>query len=312
MKKVLFIIILIIFFGGSFWYWQRAKNNKQLSMPKNKIVTVIDGVIVLGAKTEAKTVGEFLEQEKLKISEEDKIYPNKKVKIKAGMNVIIERATPILIKVDGKIIKKNVFTKNIKDTLRESGIILNPADKVEPSLTDGIFKNIEIVVTRIDHKEIIETEKINFKVIEKRDKNLKWRTKKIKQKGENGKKEVKYLVTYQNGKEIKRKKLNTKIIEKPIDEIITIGTKIKVGRKQRGRASWYAYTGKMAAASITFPKGTWLRVTAINSGKQIFVVINDYGPAAYTGKILDLDKVAFKKLAPLGAGVIEVKIEEIK
>jgi rare lipoprotein A (peptidoglycan hydrolase) len=84
-----------------------------------------------------------------------------------------------------------------------------------------------------------------------------------------------------------------------------------VGKVKTGLASWYAFTGKMACASRMFPRGTWLRVTSKATGKQIFVVVNDYGPQKWTGKMIDLDKVAFEKLASLGAGVIEVKVEEI-
>jgi rare lipoprotein A (peptidoglycan hydrolase) len=53
-------------------------------------------------------------------------------------------------------------------------------------------------------------------------------------------------------------------------------------------------------------------VTNQENGKQIIVQVNDYGPDPGTGKIIDLDKVAFAKLASIGQGVIEVKIEEIE
>jgi len=313
MKKIGWLIVLALLFGGGFYYWQKRKIDNQLVMPSDKMVSVDDnGVMVLGVRTEAKTVGEFVEQSELNLKEGDEVYPGDNIKLAGGTRIIIKRAVPIKIEVDGKIIEKNVFAKNVKDALMEAGVILNPSDKVEPKLDSFLSNDLEIVVTRIDHKEITETEEIDYKTAEKKDKNLKWRTKKVKQKGEKGQREVKYLVTYKNGKEIKRKKLSTKIVKKPVDEIVVVGTKIKVGKTQRGRASWYAYTGKMAAASTTFPKGTWLRVTAVNSGKQIFVQVNDYGPDPGTGKILDLDKVAFKKLASLGEGVIEVRIEEIK
>jgi rare lipoprotein A len=40
------------------------------------------------------------------------------------------------------------------------------------------------------------------------------------------------------------------------------------------------------------------------------VQINDRGPFV-AGRIIDLDREAFKKIAPLGAGVIDIKMEEI-
>ena len=301
-------------FGGGFYYgkeyWQIR--NRELFVEQKKVEVIENGVLVLGARTEVKTVGEFVEQGKIKLNQDDKIYPKRDVQIAGGMRIMVQKSIPVKIEVDDKQIKKNVFGKTVKEAIEESRVKLNPSDKVEPELNSLVYNDLKIVITRIEHKEVTETEEIDFKTVEKKDKNLKWRTKKIKRKGEKGKREIKYLVTYKNGEEVKRQKTASRIIKEPVDEIVVVGTKIKVGKVQRGRTSWYTYTGTMAAASTTFPKGTWLRVTAVNSGKQVFVQVNDYGPDPGTGKILDLDKVAFKKLAPLGAGVIKVKVEEIK
>lgn len=301
-------------FGGGFYYgkeyWQIR--NRELFVEQKKVEVIENGVLVLGARTEVKTVGEFVEQGKIKLNQDDKIYPPRNVELSGGMRIMVQKSIPVKIEVDDKQIKKNVFGKTVKEAIEESRVKLNPSDKVEPELNSLVYNDLKIVITRIEHKEVTETEEIDFKTVEKKDKNLKWRTKKIKRKGEKGKREIKYLVTYKNGEEVKRQKTASRIIKEPVDEIVVVGTKIKVGKVQRGRTSWYTYTGTMAAASTTFPKGTWLRVTAVNSGKQVFVQVNDYGPDPGTGKILDLDKVAFKKLAPLGAGVIKVKVEEIK
>jgi rare lipoprotein A (peptidoglycan hydrolase) len=75
----------------------------------------------------------------------------------------------------------------------------------------------------------------------------------------------------------------------------------------QGLATWYTFGEGMGAASTQFPKGTRLRVVAVNSNKTIDVIINDYGPAKWTGIALDLNKPAFLKLAPLGAGKISIK-----
>ena len=74
-----------------------------------------------------------------------------------------------------------------------------------------------------------------------------------------------------------------------------------------GLATWYRWGEGLNTASRQFPRGTRLRVVAVNSGKTVDVVVNDYGPAEHTGVALDLNSVAFKKLAPLGAGKIEIE-----
>ncbi|MEI6836000.1 MAG: RlpA-like double-psi beta-barrel domain-containing protein [Candidatus Falkowbacteria bacterium] len=81
-----------------------------------------------------------------------------------------------------------------------------------------------------------------------------------------------------------------------------------------GRASWYTHKNGLFAASPDFAKGSVLRVYNLANGKFVDVTINDYGPERNThpDRVVDLDKVAFKKIAALGAGTINVKIEIIK
>ncbi len=82
-----------------------------------------------------------------------------------------------------------------------------------------------------------------------------------------------------------------------------------------GEASWYSWKGGLYAASRDFPKGTKLKVTnqsaGSNRGKSVIVEVNDYGPELWTGRIIDLDKVAFNAISNLRAGVTSVKIEVI-
>lgn len=78
----------------------------------------------------------------------------------------------------------------------------------------------------------------------------------------------------------------------------------------QGIASWYRYKNCLCAASRHYPKGTQLEVSrADNPDKKIIVKVNDYGPEAWTGRVLDLDVVAFKKLAVKTAGLMTVVVK---
>lgn len=81
-----------------------------------------------------------------------------------------------------------------------------------------------------------------------------------------------------------------------------------------GTASWYKYKNGMFAASPDYKKGSVLRVTNLSNNKSIEVTINDWGPerVKHPDRVIDLDKVSFKKLAPTGAGLIKIKVEPIK
>lgn len=84
-------------------------------------------------------------------------------------------------------------------------------------------------------------------------------------------------------------------IDKPTSEVYS------------GLATWYRNGEGMTAASRDFPNGTRLRVVAVNSGKTVDVVVNDYGPQLWTGVALDLNAAAFAAIAPLGAGRISIE-----
>ena len=81
-----------------------------------------------------------------------------------------------------------------------------------------------------------------------------------------------------------------------------------------GRASWYAYKGGDFAASPDFPKGSLIRVHNPSNDKYVDVTINDYGPERklHPDRAIDLDKVAFGKIASLGAGIIDVRLEPLE
>lgn len=81
---------------------------------------------------------------------------------------------------------------------------------------------------------------------------------------------------------------------------------------ETGKASWYAYKGCDCAASPDYPKGTMLVVTrADDPTRSVTVRVNDYGPdrSVHPDRVIDLDSVAFKQLASLGAGVIDVTVK---
>ncbi|MFA6537476.1 MAG: septal ring lytic transglycosylase RlpA family protein [Patescibacteria group bacterium] len=74
-----------------------------------------------------------------------------------------------------------------------------------------------------------------------------------------------------------------------------------------GSASWYKYKNCLCAASPDYPKGTMLKVKDLDSDKEVIVRVNDFGPERniFPDRVIDLDSVAFKKLAKLSRGIIK-------
>jgi rare lipoprotein A len=91
-----------------------------------------------------------------------------------------------------------------------------------------------------------------------------------------------------------------------------------------GPASWYGAEchGKLMAngkpfdmnaltcASYNYPLGTTLLVTS--GTKSVVVKVTDRGPNRRLKREIDLSRAAFKRLAPLDNGLIQVKLEVVK
>lgn len=80
-----------------------------------------------------------------------------------------------------------------------------------------------------------------------------------------------------------------------------------------GQASWYAHKKGNFAASPDFPKGSRVRVRNVATGAYVDVTINDYGPdrGLFPNRVIDLEKNAFSRIAKLGAGIIQVRVEPL-
>jgi len=298
---IFFFKLLGIFFGG---------DNFENFGEKTKKIMLNDDGFFFSTFSKSETVEEFLKDKKIEISDRDKIIPEKSSQLYYGSTILIERAKQVRIKVDGKELSGFFLGKTVEDALQENKIELSRLDKVEPMPKKLLEKNVSIVVTRINIEEKKEQEEIDFKVVAKNDSDLSWREKKIKKEGEKGINEVTYKITYKDGKEVSRTILRKEKIKDPIEQIELHGTYVKTGKAQKGQGTWYAFKGGLFAASLSIPIGHYARVTNLANGKSVIVQINDRGPYG-KGRIIDLDKVAFVKIASLGAGVIGVKVEEV-
>lgn len=262
--------------------------------------------------SKAQSVDEFLREQKIKVFDHDIVHPKKEEKIFSGTNIIILRAKKLIVQEGGSNHEIYTFQNTVEQAIWENGNIKFDEDDIsKPDRKSTIKGGEKIAITHVLIKEEIKNIDIDFKTITNEDDSLGWRVKKVTKKGEKGQKEVKYKVVFNDGKEISRKVLESNVVKDPVNEVVTQGTLVKVGKVHTGAASWYAWTGTMAAANPWLPMGSYVRVTNKANGKQVIVKINDRGPFG-PGRIIDLDKVAFAEIASIGAGVVDVKMEVIE
>lgn len=93
---------------------------------------------------------------------------------------------------------------------------------------------------------------------------------------------------------------------------VTKPVKVPGGPDQVGRGSWYALglpaPDALTCASTTFPRGSYLDVEDMYNGNHVTCLVNDYGPEAWTGRVIDLSRGSFSAVDNLGRGTIPVQI----
>ncbi len=305
------VVGAIIVGGFFFWYFFHTPSPVEKYSTGTKNISLSDGGLeFFFDQVEKQTVGEFLEKTKIGLAENDSVFPSTPTPLFSGTHIIVLRAHDIVVRVDGESKKFRVQGATVAEVLAKAGVMIDPDDIVKPLPEMAVSSGLTITVTRVDIREELIDKAIAFETKENADDTLSWRKKVVTTKGEKGIKRLTYRVSSYDGKEVNRTLLKTEVVQAAVTEIVTQGTYVKLGQSHTGGASWYAFTGKMAAANPWLPKGSFVKVTNLDNGKSVMVVINDRGPFV-PGRIIDLDKVAFQKIASIGAGVINVKMEEI-
>lgn len=182
----------------------------------------------------------------------------------------------------------------IKDILEENNIVLLSDEQVEPSLDSVINASKEITISKISEKPVIVAEEksevsteqilgnyitvreaivteqveIPFETVTKDVSQSGTETQdKVIQEGENGLKEVKYKVRYENEVEVSKTPIEETIVKEPVDKIIQVSTKI-VSRSNSYRVSSAISLGDTVAGAT--PTVTTMNVSAYTSAPPYY------------------------------------------
>ena len=189
--KIIFIIIILFLLSGVGVMAVTTKVN-------NVKITLSDGydMTVLTSKT---NVGEILKENNILVEENEKVTPSVSENLTEGGTIVI------LNKSEQEIEVAKVSESGIETTLEE------------------LLGAYDTIVEKIEVKQ----EEIPYETVKKDVSEGASSTKnKVLQKGENGIKEVKYKVKYQNNTEIERTKISEKVIKEPKDKIVQVSSAV--------------------------------------------------------------------------------------
>lgn len=295
---------------------------------------IVDGE-VQELTTKAETVAAVLAEAGLYARSCDLLTPQAAEKVTYGMEINLQRAVPVYLKVDNQT--RLVYTTAVTtaELLDQQQIKLAETDRLMPELTTSLGKGSTVRVVRVTTELVQEEQEIPFKTIRKKDAKLASGRKTVEVEGKSGVLQKTYQVVYADGVEESRQLVEEKKLTEPVDCVVAIGTKPvpviasrsgTTGRVYEGMASYYAnkFAGQKTAygdvynpeaLTAAFPdkalRGKKLRVTYLKTGRSVDVIVNDLGPHT-RGRIVDLSAAAARKIGLQSAGVGKVKVEVLK
>lgn len=151
------------------------------------------------------------------------VFPE--IKMAMGGKISIYRAPEYTI-IDGK--KKSEIKSwaiTVRELLDEQRIELMTEDKINLPFNTTLENHAQIKITRVAIAHIDKTQDIDFKKVEKEDKNLDKGKTRVEQKGAKGQKKLTYEVRREDGVEVSRKLIKTEVTKEPVEQITIIGTK---------------------------------------------------------------------------------------
>ncbi len=102
---------------------------------------------------------------------------------------------------------------------------------------------------------------------------------------------------------------------RPISVTVPVSSSSEPPADQAGTASWYAlglpHPELHTCASTRFPRGTYLLVKNMRNSKTVVCLVNDYGPAAFTNRVIDLSLGSFVVIESPSAGTTPVQIRVV-
>lgn len=177
--------------------------------------------------TTAENVKGFLKEQKIELGEHDVVITPLNSTIEDDMDIQIETKFEVNINVDGETKPVWTIPTTIEDLLITNGITLGELDRVEPTNITEISEPVNISIIRVEKVTDTVEEIIPFKTVNQNDSSLYKGQTKVIQNGQNGKVSKTYEVVKENGKEVSRTLLDTRIITNSQNKIVAVGTKAK-------------------------------------------------------------------------------------
>ena len=201
----------------------------QVNIYRARPVTIIDGA------TRQKVVTPYQSAERIVSDAGISLYPEDTTTLSrssdyvsdgAGLQLTIDRATPISLDLYGTTTEVRTQANTVADMLSEKNIKLGDSGRVSVALTTPISEGMALRVWREGKQTITVDEPVAFATEEIKDADREYGYKAVQTVGVDGTRKVTYEVTIQNGQEVARTEIASLTTTEPTKQVVVIGTKL--------------------------------------------------------------------------------------
>ena len=197
-----------------------------ISIRRAARLTIDDDGALSTVRTAADTVGAALAAAGVSLHRADRVRPPLDSLVSGAMTIRIERAVPVVLRVDGLDIEARSNAGTVAELLAELDAPLFGLDYVKPAGDSAVTAGLRIEIVRVNEELVVESEPISHSLLYQPDANLNLDARAEVQAGRDGLRETRYRVRYENGIEASRDLVETIEAEAAVDRVIAYGTNI--------------------------------------------------------------------------------------
>ncbi len=178
-----------------------------------------------------------------------------------GEQVVISRATPFIVKVDGATRTLRTRATSVAGALEGADIAIGPQDTVKPSLSKPLLSGTVITITRVSEVVATVTQTIPRPIKTITDPKTLKGTTRVQDQGADGQKTATYKIHYTNGVETSRELIKQVSETAPKTKIVVEGTKVMFA----GSIEYWRPQVEAAAEANGLDPNMMLRIMACES-----------------------------------------------
>lgn len=203
-------------------------SNYQVNIYRARPVVVIDGATRVKVVTPFQTAEQIVNDVNIKLYPEDETSLARSTDIiteGAGLQLKIDRATPISLDLYGKKTEVRTQATTVGDMLKEKGITLAANDKASLPNTTPVSEGMDLRIWREGKQTVTVDEAVNFSTEQIKDADRPTSYKEVRTAGVAGSRSVTYEIDIRNGQEVARKEIASIVTQQPQTQVEVVGSK---------------------------------------------------------------------------------------